>query len=35
MVYHVADADAYLVITGGGIPDIKITKKAWVYPWQK
>lgn len=35
MVWRVADASAYLVITGGGIPDIKIVRKAWVYPWQK
>ena len=33
--YHVSDANSYLVITGGGIEDIKIAKKAWVLPWQK
>ena len=33
--YHVADANSYLVITGGGIEDVKIVKKAFVYPWQK
>ncbi|KAL8748951.1 MAG: hypothetical protein Q9184_007007, partial [Pyrenodesmia sp. 2 TL-2023] len=35
MGYHVSDANSYLVITGGGIEDIKIVKKAWVWPWQK
>ncbi|KAL8835109.1 MAG: hypothetical protein Q9176_007103 [Flavoplaca citrina] len=35
MGYNVSDANSYLVITGGGIPDIKIVKKAWVWPWQK
>ena len=35
MGYNVSDANSYLVITGGGIDDIKICKKAWVYPWQK
>lgn len=35
MGYNVSDANSYLVITGGGIEDIKICKKAWVYPWQK
>ena len=33
--YHVSDANSYLVITGGGIKDINIVKKAFVYPWQK
>ena len=35
MGYNVSDANSYLVVTGGGIPDIKIVKKAWVYPWQR
>ena len=35
MGYHVSDANSYLVITGGGIKDINIVKKAFVYPWQK
>lgn len=35
MGYHVSDANSYLVVTGGGIDDIKIVKKAFVYPWQK
>ena len=35
MGYHVSDANSYLVITGGGIDDLKIVRKAYVYPWQK
>ncbi|KAL8994985.1 MAG: hypothetical protein Q9169_005184 [Polycauliona sp. 2 TL-2023] len=35
MGYNISDANSYLVITGGGIEDIKIVKKAWVWPWQK
>ncbi|KAL8660442.1 MAG: hypothetical protein Q9202_006522 [Teloschistes flavicans] len=35
MWYHVSDANSYLVVTGGGIGDIKIVKKAWILPWQK
>ena len=35
MGYHVSNANSYLVITGGGIKDIHIVKKAFVYPWQK
>lgn len=35
MGYHVSDANSYIVVTGGGIPDINIVKKAFVYPWQK
>ena len=35
MGYHVSDANSYIVVTGGGIPDIHIVKKAFVYPWQK
>lgn len=35
MWYQVSDANSYLVITGGGIHDIKIVKKAWILPWQK
>ena len=34
-MYHVSDANSYLVVTGGGIDDVKIVKKAFVYPWQK
>ncbi|MCJ1316371.1 hypothetical protein MMC15_001692 [Xylographa vitiligo] len=33
--YHVSDANSYIVVTGGGVEDVKIVKKAWVYPWQK
>ncbi|MCJ1255654.1 hypothetical protein MMC24_003471 [Lignoscripta atroalba] len=35
MGYHVADANSYIVITGGGVEDVKIVKKAWVWAWQK
>ncbi|KAL8900385.1 MAG: hypothetical protein Q9207_005724 [Kuettlingeria erythrocarpa] len=35
MGYNVSDANSYLVVTGGGIEDVKICKKAWVWPWQK
>lgn len=35
MWYQVSDANSYLVITGGGIHDVKIVKKAWILPWQK
>ncbi|MCJ1419608.1 hypothetical protein MMC32_005963 [Xylographa parallela] len=33
--YHVSDANSYIVVTGGGVEDVKIVKKAWVHPWQK
>ncbi|CAK9146453.1 unnamed protein product [Ilex paraguariensis] len=33
-MYRVASASEYLVITGAGIPDIKIAKKAWILPGQ-
>ncbi|XP_052172836.1 flotillin-like protein 4 [Diospyros lotus] len=33
-MYRVASASEYLVITGFGITDIKIAKKAWVLPGQ-
>ena len=35
MVYAIADANEYLVITGQGIEDVKITKKAWIWPFQR
>ena len=35
MVFHVSSANSYLVITGGGVKDVKLAKKAWVMPWQK
>ncbi|KAL0828648.1 hypothetical protein Bca101_052326 [Brassica carinata] len=34
MGYKVARASEYLAITGGGIQDIKLAKKSWVFPWQ-
>ncbi|KAE8721100.1 Flotillin-like protein 1 [Hibiscus syriacus] len=33
-MYRVANASEYLVITGIGIPDIKLAKKAWILPGQ-
>ncbi|KAK1429654.1 hypothetical protein QVD17_11868 [Tagetes erecta] len=33
-MYRVAKASEYLVITGSGIDDIKIAKKAWIFPGQ-
>ncbi|CAL0327187.1 unnamed protein product [Lupinus luteus] len=33
-MYKVASASQYLVITGAGIKDIKLAKKAWVLPGQ-
>ncbi|KAF8464480.1 hypothetical protein BDZ91DRAFT_795719 [Kalaharituber pfeilii] len=33
--YHIAEPNTYLVITGAGIEGLRITKKAWVKPWQK
>lgn len=33
--YRVADANSYIVITGGGIDEVKIAKKALVMPWQR
>lgn len=33
-MYRVARASEYLVITGAGITDIKIAKKAWIFPGQ-
>ncbi|XP_057729881.1 flotillin-like protein 3 [Arachis stenosperma] len=34
MKFKVANASEYLVITGAGIKDVKLGKKAWVLPWQ-
>ncbi|KAA3449430.1 flotillin-like protein 4 [Gossypium australe] len=34
MYYKVANASEYLVITGVGIQDIKLAKKAWIFPGQ-
>lgn len=35
MWYHISDASEYLVITGAGVEDVRIVKKAFVYPWQR
>ena len=35
MVYHISDANGYVVVTGFGVKDVHIDKKAWVWPWQK
>jgi flotillin len=35
MVYNIADANEFLVLTGFGIEDVRITKKAWVWPFQR
>ena len=33
--FRIAGANENLVITGAGIDDVHLTKKAWVMPWQK
>ncbi|KAF7066623.1 hypothetical protein CFC21_072573 [Triticum aestivum] len=33
--FHVADASEYLAITGWGIDDVKLAKKAWVFAGQQ
>lgn len=33
--YRISNPNEYIVITGYGIPDVKISKKAFVYPLQK
>ncbi|KAF8418419.1 hypothetical protein EV426DRAFT_319388 [Tirmania nivea] len=33
--FHIAEPSNYLVITGAGIDTVRITKKAWIKPWQK
>ncbi|KAJ9615199.1 hypothetical protein H2200_001273 [Cladophialophora chaetospira] len=35
MWYHISDASEYLVVTGAGVDDVRIVKKAFVYPWQR
>lgn len=35
MWYHVAEPNTYLVITGAGIRDVSIKKKAWLWPGQR
>ena len=34
-MYQIAEANEYLVITGAGIEDVRIVKKAWIWPLQK
>lgn len=34
-MYHVAEPNSYLVITGVGIDKVQIRKKAFVFPFQK
>jgi flotillin len=33
--YHVADANSYIIVTGYGIENVKIVKKAMVWPFQR
>jgi flotillin len=35
MWYQISEANEYLVLTGAGIDDVRIVKKAFVYPWQR
>lgn len=35
MRYCISEANEYLVVTGGGIEDVRVVKKAVIYPWQK
>ncbi|KAH0829381.1 Flotillin-like protein 1 [Fonsecaea pedrosoi] len=35
MWYHISNANEYLVVTGAGVDDVRIVKKALVYPWQR
>ena len=35
MYYHISNANEYLVITGAGVDDVRIVKKAFVFPWQR
>ncbi|RDL37071.1 Band 7 [Venustampulla echinocandica] len=35
MVYTIASPDEYLAITGAGVRTVKITKSAWVWPFQR
>lgn len=34
-IFQIAEANEYLVLTGAGIKDVRIVKKALVWPWQK
>jgi flotillin len=33
--YRVSDANSYVVVTGAGIEDVRIVKKAFVMPFQR
>lgn len=33
--YYISSPNEYLVITGAGIADLRIAKKALVMPWQR
>jgi flotillin len=35
MRYCISEANEYLVVTGAGIEDVRVVKKAVIYPWQK
>ena len=35
MWYHISEANEYLVVTGAHIEDVRVVKKAFVYPTQK
>jgi flotillin len=35
MRYCISEPNEYLVITGAQIEDVRVVKKAFVYPWQK
>lgn len=35
MWYQISNPNEYLVLTGAGIQDVRIVKKALVYPWQR
>ena len=35
MQYRIASANEYVVVTGNGVENLKITKKALVWPFQK
>lgn len=35
MRFCISEANEYLVVTGAGIEDVRVVKKAVVYPWQK
>lgn len=34
-MYVIASPDEYLAITGAGVKSVKITKSAWVWPFQR